>query len=378
MVPPLGRRDAGLIDRLVERPAAFEFFQAVRILEIWSRERADEERVRRAPDVAGAPQNVRFVGAPQLRFPAGAATRVRLDASTARDEAASASEGAPAEAPGAEVRSAFLGMIGPVGVLPHHYTEDLVRRLSLRDETLRDFLDIFHQRALTLFYRAWQKYRLAITWERAQAEGGRDDADLVLRSLVGLGTDGLRGRRSFDDRAYISFFGHFAARPRPAVGLQCVMEGYLKVPVRLESFVGRWLSIESEQQTRLASRAQPDGQHAQLGRGAVLGARTWDVSSQVRLHVGPLSFERFSELLPGTAQHRRAAELAQAYLGPEIDCDLELLLAGDEKPPLQLGGPHPERSVLGRTAFLDAEHSAAVDARVPVALTSTLSSSYPN
>lgn len=365
MVPALGRHHVGLVDHLARRPAAFEFFQAVRILEAWSREQAREERTRKAPDSAGAPRGVNFVGAPQLRFPAGPVTGVKLNV----DSEATAEAGEQATA---KLKAAFLGMIGPLGVLPQHYTEDVVRRLSLRDSTLRDFLDIFHQRALTLFYRAWQKYRLGIAWERAQVEGDRNDTDLLLRSLIGLGTEGLRDRRSFDDRTYVSYFGHFAARPRPAIGLQCVMEGYLKAPVRLESFVGRWVELEPDQRTLLASGDRPEGQHAGLGRGAVLGGRVWDVSSQVKLHVGPLSFDRFRELLPGTALHRRTAELAQAYLGPEIDCDLELCLGGAGKPALQLGGADPQRAMLGRTTFLDTERSASDDAHVPVALTSTL------
>ncbi len=45
------------------------------------------------------------------------------------------------------------------GVLPHHYTELVIRRLQLRDTSLRDFLDVFHHRALSFFYRAWKKYR---------------------------------------------------------------------------------------------------------------------------------------------------------------------------------------------------------------------------
>ena len=84
----------------------------------------------------------------------------------------------------------FIGLIGPLGVLPHalHRT-DRGAPVCARCRTLRDFLDIFNHRMISLFYRAWEKYRFPVAYER----GGRrtDRFTGYLLDLIGLGTPGL-------------------------------------------------------------------------------------------------------------------------------------------------------------------------------------------
>ena len=89
---------------------------------------------------------------------------------------------------------AFMGLTGPLGVLPRHYTDLLLERGRRKDWTLRDFLDIFNHRLISLFYRAWEKYRLPIVYEAAAWRHQENDCgSQYLFDLMGLGTSGLRG-----------------------------------------------------------------------------------------------------------------------------------------------------------------------------------------
>src|SRR5262249_54902383 len=117
----------------------------------------------------------------------------------------------------AQMTVAFMGLTGLLGALPRHYTELLLERGRRRDWTLRDFLDIFNHRMLSLFYRAWEKYRLPIVYEGAAWRHRENDRfSQYLFDLIGLGTKGLRGRTEVADKALLFYTGLVAQRPHSA------------------------------------------------------------------------------------------------------------------------------------------------------------------
>src|SRR5262249_27570262 len=93
----------------------------------------------------------------------------------------------------------FLGLTGPSGVLPRCYTE----RLLIQDRdfrgperySLRAWFDLFNHRMISLFYRAWEKYRFHLFHERGDPGRGEPDTfTLALFSFIGLGMKPLRNR----------------------------------------------------------------------------------------------------------------------------------------------------------------------------------------
>lgn len=339
-----GKRTDPLIAELLARPGAFDFFQAVRLYE----RHAACGDVPRGVGEDNAPDTecVRLRTRPSLVH-----AHAELLGARRREE----------DSPAAELDVAFLGFVGPVGVLPQHYTAAAIERLQLRDPTLRDWLDLFQHRVLSLFYRAWTKYRFPFGAERERREHGRDDvATRALRSLVGLGSAGLAGRLPVSDDSLLYEGGHLGRRVRTAEGLARAVSDLFGVPARAEEFVGRWLTIPADERCRLPHAREAPGLPVQLGRGATLGARTWDVQSKVRLHLGPLSLADHERLRPGGDEHAALVSFTQFHLGTEFDFDLRIELAASQSPGTRLmrpGGGGGSR--LGRNTWLENDPARA-------------------
>jgi type VI secretion system protein ImpH len=343
-------------DRLFERFYEFDFFQAVRVLE-----RVFPARKPVGLDFAPADEIVRFRPHLSLAFPP--AQIVALDPPT---------EDRPVHL----ATVTFFGLYGVNGALPTHYTQmmmDLVRdlpRSSPERRALRDWLDLFNHRLISLFYRAWEKYRFHIAFERGEAKRPDPDAfTLGVRSLMGLGSAGTgdrlavsaelgtaaaelewavpgAGRRTahhapratlarIDDLAVLYYAGFFAQRPRNAANLRAMLADYFRLPVEVGQFRGGWLAIPADRQSQL-------GTLGTLGVDAVAGDRVWDVTARFRVRLGPLDYPTFEDLLPDRSPVRErktfflVAQLARLFVGPELDFDVQLVLDRREVPEAHL------------------------------------------
>ena len=134
----------------------------------------------------------------------------------------------------------FFGLFGPDGALPLHLTEYARdRRRNHRDPTFQRFADIFHHRALSLFYRAWANARPTVSLDRPE----QDRFALYVGALIGLGMDSLRDRDAMPDLAKLHFAGHLAGQTRHAEGLGSILSSFFRTPVRIEGFIGAWLGL---------------------------------------------------------------------------------------------------------------------------------------
>jgi type VI secretion system protein ImpH len=307
--------------QLLEEGYRFEFFQAVRLLGRLSRNR---EPV--GYDGPPGREAVRFGARVSLEFPASEIHEVQ----PGKDE----------DAP-PRMTVAFLGMIGPQGVLPHSYTELLVERARYQDTALRDFLDIFHHRILSFFYRAWEKYRFPIAYERS----GQDPFTEYLFDLIGMGTAGLRGRLALPDQGLLLYAGLIAQRPHSSSAVASILRSYFEVPAEISQFIGRWLALDPEHRTRIGEA------NSRVGVSVVCGERIWNAQSMFRVRLGPLRFAEFTAFLPPGSSFLPLADLTRFLVGPEYDFDVQLVLRADEIPECRLesGGTPP---MLGWTTWL--------------------------
>ena len=325
MAAPDRRTDPPLDRTLYEEPYHFDFFQAVRLLGLLRPDRAPVGR-----DADPGREVARFRAHLSLSFPASSIHRLESPADDA-------------DAP-PEMTVAFLGLTGPMGVLPHAYTELLMERTRAGDRTAAAFFDLFHHRLISLFFRAWERVRPPLAFER----GEHDRFSSYLFDLIGLGAGPLRDRHDFPDASLLFYSGLFAQRHRPAVVLEALLSESFGLPVEVRQFVGRWLRLEPDDLSTLGA----SGRHNQLGTSFVLGARTWDEPGKFRLRIGPLNFPQFLALLPDGPTFRPLAQMARLFVDAEFDFDLQLVLRAADVPPCLMSSAPGAGARLGRYAWL--------------------------
>jgi type VI secretion system protein ImpH len=307
---------------LTSEPCRFGFFQAVRLLQ-----RAATGSARVGGYGNPAREAVRFRAHPSLAFPASEIQSLEFR------------EGLP---PALTVN--FMGLTGPLGVLPLHYTELVRERARVRDTAPRDFFDIFNHRLISLFYRAWEKYRPAATLEL----GAEDPFRERLYCFLGLGTPALRDRSEIPDESLLFNGGLLMMHTRPAVALEEVVRGYFGVPVEVEQFVGSWRRIEASALCSLGRGFYSE----RLGLGTIVGDEVWDAQSGVRLRLGPLTLAQYEGFLRGGAAHRQLRSMVAYFCGLEFSVELQLILRRQDVPPCELAAAASPGPRLGWTTWM--------------------------
>ncbi|MFO0915398.1 MAG: type VI secretion system baseplate subunit TssG [Pirellulales bacterium] len=362
---PMPHRPA-VATRLLNEYYEFDFFQAVRILE-----RLQQQRQGVGGDASPQQECARFRSLPSLTFPPSSIAALAPPG----PETVSGEPGRPPE-----MTVAFLGLTGPSGALPRYYTELLMERLRQKDRTLHDFLDLFHHRLTSLFYRAWQKYRFWLRFEKAEIVGRREHQDTperqkafltdvrprldrfsqIVLDLAGLGNASLRysasqpqqlvHRSALTDDTMRFYAGLLGNSHRPANGLERLLAEYFEVPVEVCQCMGQWLLIELDDQSRVSGTAR-----TVLGENAVVGERFRDLQGRFRVRIGPIAYADYLRYLPPGTNHRPLGDLSRLYAGHEYDIEVQLVLARDEIPPAQLSADTSTGPRLGWNVWLHSQ-----------------------
>ncbi len=296
-----------LRELLGDRPQAWGFFQAVRRLEC-----AERDRPRIGTSQHAHEDPVRFGQPASLAFP-------------------------PTEVAGVERQDDgpdrllvnFLGLLGCNGPMPLRFTEFVHdRRKHHRDNTLQAFLDMFHHRFLSLFYRAWAVNQHAVSFDR-----GDDPFGAYIGSLAGLGMASLRDRDAVPDVAKLHYSGRLLCRTAHASGMRALLEDYFGISVSVQEFVGQWLELPAQSCCRLGEGPGT----GTMGESCVVGSRVWDCQQKFRLRFGPMKLADYERMLPGAAGMAQMEAWLKAYVGLALQWEVQLVLRAEDVPKTQLG-----------------------------------------
>jgi type VI secretion system protein ImpH len=311
--------DSSVKERLFRECYRFSFFNAVQLLE---RLAPGKEPLGEA--LTPGREGVRFRVSPGFSFPASDLCAVH------EGEGQSALE------------VAFFGLIGPSGVLPHWYNELAAERKSQKDGALAAFFDLFHHRLLTLFYLAWKKHRFELNY---RPDAG-DRFSFYLRSLVGLGTDGVSGKMGLPEESPMYFAG-LLSRGVPSADAVCsAVSYYFQVDARIDQFVGRPITLAPEDRTALG-RA-----NCRIGEDAICGSQVWESQSRFRLNLGPMPFGTYVTFFPGGDRLKSLFSLVKYQVGPEYEFDVRLVLKKEDVPGCRLGAAGSPAGRLGWSTWV--------------------------
>lgn len=343
-MPATKRRfEPGVIQRLLDEPYRFQFFQAVRMLELWLKRNG-------VPHDSVVADYLRFKNSVSLGFPPSELEALTPDPKAAGDTAEALLAALHAGTlKHIDITPAFMGFLGGNGVLPAHYTERIAAHLMYeRDESPRAFLDVFSNRAVALFYEAWRKYRLEFKYEIA----GKDRFLPTLLSLAGFGHSTLHGRLSDAGQGIQDeSIGYFAAalrhRPVSAVYMQRVLSEYFGVSMAVEQFIGAWYNVPQMQQTRLGKA------NATLGSAAMVGERAWQRDLRLRLTIGPLDKRSFDAFLPGGPAAKSLEKMLALFTSLCLEYEIKLISRKQDVHGISLTSDR-EGGRLGHDVFLTA------------------------
>jgi len=321
MAEPDRQTSDSLAAEIALRPHEFNFFQAVRRLEaehsawprVGSSDRLEEDYLR-------------FCQIPSLAF------------------ASSSIESVARIGPIIRMYVNFLGMFGPNGPLPQQLTDFARDRLrNAHDPTLVRFMDIFHHRMLSFFYRAWASNEKSVDFDRT---GDARYAD-YFGSFFGIGTPSLQNRDSVPDWAKLHFAGRMSAQTRNAEGLEAMLADFFRIPTEIREFEGYWMKIPDENRCRLGESPETGS----LGINAIAGERKYEVQLKFRIRMGPMELVDLQRLLPIGDSFRRLKDWVLNYVNQEFYWDLQCIVKAAAVPSVSLG----QGAMLGWTTWLKSE-----------------------
>lgn len=346
MQTPQRRLDAPVIQRLHRQFYRFEFFQALTLLEQLLQKQGLSARE--------LTDRISFSNSTSLGFPAS-----EIEALVVYDEAGQRIGGQSSWSElrigRVEITPAFFSLLGAHGALPSGYTELLLRlEQASKEPVATAFLDIFIQRAIAHFYRAWRKYRLALC-------GGQQGRQEYLQTLIWLSGGSWRieelAQPYEGDHVFDETLGRYAAATRQrflsAAYLQRILCEHFACSIRIEQFVGRWYQVPERQCTAIGSSSSV------LGHTALLGQRVWQRNLRVRLWIGPLSRMAFDAFYPGQSRARALARLLKTLAGVTYEYEVRMILDSKAIGPARLAAGGDSR--LGWNCFLCGPQGSEVD-----------------
>ncbi len=200
---------------------------------------------------------------------------------------------------------------------------------TARSSPVRDFLDLFHHRLVSYFYRAWTKYRFDVNF----GVRGRDEMTRYLLRLTGLTPDVNYERIGVEPIRMLRYVGLLTQHPRSAVSLEGLLNDYWDhfLKFRVDQHVGRWVPLPREDFNSMGMA------NSRLGEDLTVGEQVFDLSGAFTIRIAPVNWETYLQLLPDGEAHYQMRSLVKFYCGDPLQFTIEVKLEAGAVPEMRLG-----------------------------------------
>jgi type VI secretion system protein ImpH len=312
----------GLIESLLQEGSRFSFFQALYLLEKYLYKPKKERHSSEVDEKA-----IRLTSSMSMGFPAS--DIVSIEKVQEGDKTSYA------------IETSFLGLYGASSPLPAFYTEEILWNEKAQTY-VKGFLDLFHHRLLSLFYKSWCKYRFHIQYK----PGGKDNFSEMMLALSGLNLINFDKKDiSLSSVGFLKFTGLLTQRPKSSSALKNVLKSFFSgAVIQIKEFIGKWFEIIPEQRNSLGVA------NCRLGKSLTLGSRVFDRAGNFRVVVYPDTFAVFLKFLPGEENYKELQEITRMFCPGILDFDMELKFPpkGVDRIPLK----SDRKTRLGFTSWL--------------------------
>lgn len=237
----------------------------------------------------------------------------------------------------------FLGLYGPNSATPIFIAE-MIAQCPDENDPLRDFLDIFNHRVLSLYYRAWKKHNLLASLSTMEMSS----TVIVLRTLLGADYEVAADNWLIPPERLLRYANYLSSSNRPASGLENIIADYFSLRnVRVIQFVSR----KFKPPTSMQSEPEAAGTFGRLGESCVLGETIIDIAGQFKVQLGSLSMQQFQLFQPDSPAYDELVFLTHLYTKRQLDFCLELVLKPGQVRPVTISSNAPV-GALGRSSWV--------------------------
>ena len=230
----------------------------------------------------------------------------------------------------------FFGLLGVNGPMPLDIT-DYVRKRTFHDydSATRRFLDIINHRFLTLFYKAFSENEMAVAFDRENSK--------LEKLMMLLTCSSKREKSSLPHFTIKSMVNFLSLKNRSADGLRHVLHNFFGEKIELKSFVEKSYVIPQEYRLRLVK-----SKDLRLGVNTQLGSNYLSKSKSFAITIGPISFDKSFDFMPGRKLYLQLVEIVQLYLDRPLGFDIYLKIEAPSIKMLNLNG----KFALGQSCHL--------------------------
>jgi type VI secretion system protein ImpH len=226
-----------------------------------------------------------------------------------------------------KLKNSYWGMFGINGALPNHLTEYAIERnYRLKDKTLAEFVDIFHHRFISLFYRAWADAEPTVSHDRPENDTFRQRINTFSGEMP-VQQDTFNQNQNIHQ--YLS--GLFSHKNRSSKVLSQLLSESLHLDVRIAEFQGCWYDIEPAEKIQLGSN------NATLGMDSIIGERTYQRSFNFTINIGPIDYAQYIALLNNKQRIKSIVAITQKAVGQEYQFSINVILKAYQTQPCRLG-----------------------------------------